>query len=527
MGTANTANRKHVVDWLHHSEKRFRLLVESVQDYALFILDPAGRVASWNRGAERIKGYRAGEIVGRHFSEFYTPEDIDSGKPDLALEAAATTGRHENEGWRVRKDGTRFWARAIITALRDESGKLRGFGKVTRDLTERMRATQCLRESEARLQAFMKFSPSMMFIKSLDGRYQYVNDPFCRSFGLERNAVLGRTDAEILSFDQAARFQANDATVIAAGIALEFEETADYRNDRHTSIVCKFPIRDAEGRVTALGGVVTDITGRKRVDRESPEKHAREEAAGCPVTAGNPTGAVDERVGARGSAHEGIEAFAQMVSRDLRTPLRHIENLAAQVQEELAGMNDTARRLNGIAQSAVKLGKLTSDLMLFSQADRLDQRRRRVELNPVVVDIRDELGPSANSGRVNWKLGTLPAVVGDRALLRVVFANLLSNALKFTRLREQAIIEVGALPGAAYAPAVVIAVRDNGVGFDPRFAQKIFDAFRRPHCAKEFEGAGIGLATAKRIVESHGGLIWAESTPDAGASFFVALKRAG
>ena len=128
---------------------------------------------------------------------------------------------------------------------------------------------------------------------------------------------------------------------------------------------------------------------------------------------------------------------------------------------------------------------------------------------------------------MNWKLGTLPAVVGDRALLRVVFANLLSNALKFTRLRERAIIEVGAFPGVADTPAVVIAVRDNGVGFDPRFAQKIFDAFRRPHCAKEFEGAGIGLATAKRIVQSHGGLIWAESTPDAGASFFVALKRAG
>lgn len=528
MTMANTANPRHVIERLHHSEERFRLLVESVQEYALFMLDPAGRVVSWNAGAERIKGYPAEEIVGCYFSLFYMPEDVEARKPELALEAAERTGRSEDEGWRVRKDGTRFWARTVMTALRDGSGKLRGFGKVTRDLTERMQAMQSLEASEARLQAFMTFTPSMMFIKSLDGRYQYVNEPFCRSFGLERDAVLGRTDAEIFPSDQAGRFQANDASVIAAGTAGEFEETAQYRDGWHTSIVCKFPIRDAEGEVSALGGVVMDITERKRIEHELLDKQACIEAADCPGRAWNRSDSVKLRAPTdRVSGPAELEAYTQMIARDLRAPLRHIESLASQVQERLAGMNDLARRLNAIVQSAAKLGKVTGDLMLFSQADRSLQRHRRIDLDPIVVGVLNELWPAATAGRVTWKLGALPAVVGDRALLRVVFANLLSNALKFTRLRERALIEVVALPGAEGDAEVVIAVRDNGIGFNQRFAQGIFDPFRRVHGPREFDGAGIGLATAKRIVECHGGRIWAESAPDTGARFYIALKRAG
>jgi PAS domain S-box-containing protein len=402
MAMANSADFRRTAERLQHSDEWFRQLVEGVQDYALFMLDPAGRVASWNAGAERIKGYRPGEIVGRHFSRFYTPEEIESGKPGLALAAAAASGHLEDEGWRVRKDGSRFWARVAITALRDKSGKLRGFGKVTRDLTE-----------------------------------------------------------------------------------------------------------------------------RRRLERELLDTQERLEAAERLLMASDPAGADPGRVTVRESERGEIDAFMQMVARDLQTPLRHIEQLTAQVREGLVGVNDSARRLNAITHSAVRLGKLTGDLMLFTQADRLHQRRRRVELSPLVIEARNQLGASATSDRVNWKIGNLPAVVGDRALLRVVFANLLSNALKFTWQRDRAFIEIGALPGAEDGHEVVIAVMDNGIGFDQRFAQKVFDAFRHVHGAREFEGAGIGLATAKRIVEGHGGRIWAEGAPDVGASFFVALKCAG
>jgi PAS domain S-box-containing protein len=137
--TRDLTERRQAEEQLRQSEERFRQLVASVRDYAIFMLDPAGRVATWNAGAERIKGYRADEIIGQHFSRFYPPAEVLAGKPDYELEVAGREGRFEDEGWRLRKDGTRFWANVVITALRDASGRLTGFGKVTRDLTERHR----------------------------------------------------------------------------------------------------------------------------------------------------------------------------------------------------------------------------------------------------------------------------------------------------------------------------------------------------------------------------------------------------
>jgi protein-histidine pros-kinase len=141
---------------LRESEERFRLLVEGTRDYAIFMLDTTGHIVSWNAGAERINGYTYDEIIGRHFSKFYTEEDLADGKPARELKIAAGTGKYEEEGWRVRKDGTRFWSSVLITALRDESGRLRGFGKVTRDLTERRRLEQNLLEKNAALEGALR-----------------------------------------------------------------------------------------------------------------------------------------------------------------------------------------------------------------------------------------------------------------------------------------------------------------------------------------------------------------------------------
>src|SRR5436190_18447336 len=153
------------------TDAQFRLLVESVSDYAIYLLDTAGRVMSWNPGAERIKGYSAGEILGRHFSLFYPPEDRATARPAAMLEQAAKQGRISAQGWRLRRDGTRFWADVVITALRDRSGVLTGYAKVTRDLTTWRQAHERIRESEERLQAFTDNSPAMMFLKDADSRY--------------------------------------------------------------------------------------------------------------------------------------------------------------------------------------------------------------------------------------------------------------------------------------------------------------------------------------------------------------------
>ena len=525
MAKANSLSLTNVVERLIHSEERFRLLVESVQDYALFMLDPAGRVASWNPGAQRMKGYRSEEIVGRHFSQFYTREDIESGKPNTALDEATSTGRCEDEGWRVRKDGSRFRASVVITAIRDESGELRGFGKVTHDLTERTKAMQRLKESEARLQAFMRYSPSLMFIKNLEGRYQYINDQFCHSFGLEQDAVLERTDAEIFPSAQASRFQTNDLSVIASGIALEFEETSEYRDGQHVNIVCKFPIRDADGRITALGGVVTDITERKRVERELLHMQERVVALTQPANTKYPAESKTEQHIDEKTSNKDMDALALMISRDLRPPLRNIETLAAQLQDGMAEVSAMAMRMDRIARSAAALTRLTDDLLMFSSSGRLHQGvHRTTDLDLVVADARRALGAAACSRRIHWDIGKLPQAIGDPALLRVVFEKILSNAVKFTQQRDPAVIKVAANAGSRNE--VVIEIRDNGVGFNEQQVHRLFKAFQHLHGSNQFDGTGIGLATAKRIIECHGGRIWAKSHSGAGASFYFTLEPA-
>ena len=249
------------------SNELFRALVENIVDYAIFMLDADGRVISWNVGAERLKGYSEEEILGQHFSRFYLRDDIERGRPQNGLEVASTEGRFEEEGWRLRKDRSLFWAHVVITPVRDPTGDLLGFAKVTHDLTERRLTTQRLESSEARLHAFMNHSPSLMFIKDPQGRYLHVNDAFTRSFGLQRRDVISHSDAEIFGDELAAQFATNDAEALATRSGIEFEEEARYSDGQlHTSIVHKFPIFDSRGHVIALGGVATDITERKRLE---------------------------------------------------------------------------------------------------------------------------------------------------------------------------------------------------------------------------------------------------------------------
>ncbi|HVB88328.1 MAG TPA: PAS domain S-box protein [Candidatus Dormibacteraeota bacterium] len=184
--------RRRAEEALREAEHRLRMHVEGVRDYAIFMLDPDGRISSWNAGAERLKGYRSEEILGRHFSQFYPPEDIGSGKHDRALKAAATEGRFQEEGWRVRKDGSRFWASVTITALRDPSGKLLGFSKITRDLTERKSADDALRRSEAQLRAIFEHSPDAIIGVDPQGKILEVNAQVRKFFGYERAELIGK-----------------------------------------------------------------------------------------------------------------------------------------------------------------------------------------------------------------------------------------------------------------------------------------------------------------------------------------------
>jgi PAS domain S-box-containing protein len=254
-----------------YSAEQAQLLLESVQEYAIFMLDPNGFIKSWNSGAQRMKGYRKEEIIGKHFSLFYSQEDRQSGKPDDLLHRAKEQGHVEDEGWRVRKDGSRFWANVMITPLWSSTHQLLGFSKITRDLSER-------KETEHRLQEIIDRSPSIFFAKDLNGRYMKINSQFEKLFGLTAADVIGKTDHEIFPKEQADEFSANDQKVLESGEPITFEEHARYFDGVHTSIVQKYPLRRLDGSIYGIGGIVTDITMIKKITTELLETTSKLQA---------------------------------------------------------------------------------------------------------------------------------------------------------------------------------------------------------------------------------------------------------
>lgn len=254
-----------------YPEEQLRLFIESVQDYAMIMLNPSGEIISWNVGAERMKGYTKNEIIGKHFSLLYTEEDVRNNKPQQLLNEANKAGRVEDEGWRVRKDGSLFWANVVITALRNSDHQLIGYSKVTRDLTER-------KETEQRLQEIINRSPSIIFVKDVEGRYIKVNSQFEKLFGFTANDVIGKTDNELFSKEQAEEFRVNDQKVLESGEPITFEEHARYIDGIHTSIVQKYPLRRLDGSLYGIGGIVTDITIIKKITTELLETTAKLQA---------------------------------------------------------------------------------------------------------------------------------------------------------------------------------------------------------------------------------------------------------
>jgi PAS domain S-box-containing protein len=251
---------------LRESEEQYRLLVESVRDYAIFGLDPQGRITSWNSGAELIKGYTAAEALGRHFSLFYTEVDVAQGKPDRNLHIAITEGQVEDQGWLRRKDGSLFWADVVITALRDEHDRLCGFSKVIRDITQQKRSQEELQESYSLLQTVIEGTGDAIFVKDRQGRYKLANSATARIFGKPKGEILGKDDAELLPLEVAAFLQQIDRTVMETGVSRTFEEKIPEADGVHAFLTTKDPYCDAQGNINGVIGVARDITQLKQAE---------------------------------------------------------------------------------------------------------------------------------------------------------------------------------------------------------------------------------------------------------------------
>jgi PAS domain S-box-containing protein len=510
--TRNITERIKVQDALRESEQRFRLLVEGVVDYAIYTLDPEGRVTLWNNGGERLMGYSAEEIIGQPFARLYTREDREQHKPEEILREAATHGRFEEEGWRVRKDGSRFLANTLTTAVHDDAGQLCGFSRISRDVTARHQTEQALRKSEQLYRTVASNIPNgFVAIFDTDLRFLLVDGKEAlESIGLSKERLQGKTVGEIVPAGKYALVEP-----IYRGALDGTEVTTELPCEDRTFLVNALPLRNGDGKIYAGIVLALDITERRLVEDRVRKLNEQLEQR------------VRERTAELEAANKELEAFSYSVSHDLRTPLRHIDAFTQLLQKGAARKLDqqSRRHLETIAQATRQMNQLIDGLLALSRTDRAELHKTALGLNDLVKAARQDLRQDAEGRTIQWVVGALPEVRGDPALLRQVMVNLISNALKYTRPRAEARIEIGA---SETESETVVFVRDNGVGFDAKYADRLFGVFQRLHSNEDFEGTGIGLANVRRSIERHGGRTWAEGAVDAGATFYFSLpKRAG
>ena len=269
-------------------------------------------------------------------------------------------------------------------------------------------------------------------------------------------------------------------------------------------------------------GTIADITARKAA--EASLQHANHELE---QRVAKRTSELASRVVEVEQLNQDLEAFSYSVSHDLRTPLRNITGFLELLSQRLTGrLNpEEARYISTVECESTRMGTLITDLLTFSKVGRTELRLERVPLAELVAEVRGELQPLTGDRLIEWQVPELPVVRGDRALLRQVVANLLANAVKFSRHREPAVIEIGQIRDGAADQTVTIFVRDNGAGFNPKYSEKLFGVFQRLHTTRDFEGTGIGLANVKRIVTRHGGRVWAEGEVNQGAAIYVSLPQ--
>ncbi len=513
------------------SGERFRLFVDAIRDYAIFMLDHEGRVTTWNAGAERLKGYRVEEILGQHFSRFYPPEDVAAGKPAAWLEVAAREGRVEAEGWRVRKDGSRFWANVVITAIRDEAGRLVGFGKVTRDLTERRRVEAELQAANAELARRADELAALnhqletygLLVASVVDYAIFVLDPVGRvatwNPGAER--INGYRAEEILGQHFSHFYPLED--IEAGKPAMELREATArghfedegwrVRKDgtRFWANVVITALRDAGGRLVGFAKVTRDLTERKEAE-EQRLRLTREQAARAEAEA-----AVRAR-----------DEFLSIASHELKTPLTALQLQFQLLLQALRKDDRTSfppERLTAMAEGAERqvkrFAKLIENLLDLSRIEfgRLELEPEEVDLAEVARSVAARFEAELARSGSSLALDLDGPVVGRWDPLRVeqVVTNLVSNAAKYGAGRP---IELRVDGDGETARLVV---RDQGIGIAPEDQARIFERFERAAPSRHYGGLGMGLYIARQIVEAHGGSIRVASAPGAGSTFTVEL----
>jgi len=503
---------------LRQSEERFRLMVEAVRDYAIFMLDTKGYIVSWNEGAKRIKGYSADEIIGKHFSTFYTSEDLDSKKPERELKIAIATGKYEEEGWRVRKDGSLFWANVVITALFNDQNKHIGFSKVTRDLTEKRESQESLRQSEERYRSLVEqVTDYGIFMLDEKGRIISWNEGAKKIKGYDEREIIGKyfsifyPEEDVLNGKPALELK------IAKAEGKYEEEGWRIRKDGSPfwANVVITAVYNNQGIHIGFSKVTRDLTERKESERALRDSYERYRLLANELRLTNTE---------LSYANQELEQFTSIVSHDLQEPIRSIKSFLQLINIKLnkEQNEDLKVYIEKAISSADRMKQLIQNLLHYSQLGKTDLVEEDINVDELIIEAIQNVGTSAEKSNAQITVeNDIKTVKGDRVQLVQLIQNLLSNALKFTDSQSPKV----KITGFHENGHVKFSVTDNGIGIAETDIHKVFEIFRRLHTKKLYPGTGIGLAICKKIVERHGGRIWPESNPGKGTTFYFTLKE--
>jgi PAS domain S-box-containing protein len=490
-------------------------IVESSED-AIIGKGLGGKVISWNAGAERMFGYSAAEMIDQPITRLQS-SDRPEEESQITEEAKRGRIRHY-ETVRVRKDGQRIDVSLTVSPIRNARGDTIGVSSIARDITEDKRAEREIQESRARFSGIIGSAMDAIISVDAGQRITIFNEAAEQMFRCPAAEALGQALDRFIPArfreahrEHVAEFGRTGVTSRAMG---SLQPLSGLRSDGE-----EFPIEASISHIEVGGQqiytvILRDITERRHAEDQIRQLNAELEQR------------VVERTAELSAANKELESFTYSVAHDLRAPLRHIDAFSNILQEDFAtGLAPEARHyLQNIRNSTGKMSVLVDDLLNLARVGRQELRRQPTPLSGLVDEVLSDLKPETAGRKLEWHIQPLPAVECDPGLMKQVFANLLSNAVKYTRPRPVAIIEIGCRRTNG---DTAVFVRDNGVGFNMKYADKLFGVFQRFHRTEEFEGTGVGLATVDRIVRKHGGHIWAEAAVGQGATFYFTVAGLG
>ncbi len=511
--TQDINDRKHAEEHLRYNEE---LLME---------VGHIAQVGGWEYSVLTGKSSWTEEVARIHDLDPTTPASVDlslnyyteSSKPiiEKAFSDALTNAKsYDLELEIITAKGNHKWIRTIGHPVVVDGELLNVRGSI-QDITERKLIENSLRESEEKFRMLLESIPLPVAYSNSAGEIVFRNERFLQVIGYTQEEIPTINEWWLKAYpDEVYRKWVIDNWSIAVSKAIEFNtdiESEEYR------ITCK----DGVERIIIIAGILINDNLLNTFIDITDRKHAEEEVIQLNETLEH---RVEERTSQLEAANKEMEAFSYSVSHDLRAPLRHINGyvdlLTNRFNENLP--EKAQYYLSTISSAANQMGTLIDDLLQFSRTNRQELRKTRFDMNVLIAESMDKIKPDLKNRTINWKIQDLPTVFGDYSLLKQVWVNLLDNAVKYTKLKDVAEIAIEFREEKDY---FVFFIRDNGVGFDMKFADKLFGVFQRLHAQSEFEGTGIGLANVQRIVYKHNGKVWAEAEPNIGATFFFSLPK--